>query len=504
MLDSIRKRSNSLVSVFIIVVTAAVMALWGVDKMNNQGSQAPDAPVAWVNGERITRRELMVEYEYKIARYRQMLGGQFDEKLLAMLNEPQRTLEDMISAKLLLQQATQMGVRVSDNELADFIRSIPYYQKNGKFDAKLYSQLPNRGTEEKKQRERLVLNKFQTYLSDRIRLSPPLLKKATELKETKVDLDIARIDFNTIAPNSKPTAAAIEAATKELNSTEIEKYYEAHRGEFHKNASVKLHQIRAAIPFQASEQKKKEAKQKIEGIAKNVSVANFAEVAKKDSDDEHAKKGGEVGWVTRGTLEPTLESALDKLEVGKVSPVVASPMGYFILMITEKKEAVTQPLNEVKPIIVEKLIQEKEKAKFSEQRTKEWNAMLASGKSLDGELKKWKVDVKKTGPFSLAGNYIPNVGEAEPVMDAVFNLSEKSPLPPKLIEHQDAVYYVKLRQVERPKTDAKSTAENTERGVEAGFQNELVTQWIAGLKKKATVKTEVNFAAAANTEQATE
>ena len=37
MLDSIRKRTNGLISTFIILVTAAVMGLWGVDQLQDGG-----------------------------------------------------------------------------------------------------------------------------------------------------------------------------------------------------------------------------------------------------------------------------------------------------------------------------------------------------------------------------------------------------------------------------------------------------------------------------------
>ena len=61
---------------------------------------------------------------------------------------------------------------------------------------------------------------------------------------------------------------------------------------------------------------------------------NFAQMAKKHSDDEFAKMGGATGWVSRGSLESPLEMAIDKLEVGQVSQPVKASFGYFIQSTT--------------------------------------------------------------------------------------------------------------------------------------------------------------------------
>jgi len=494
MLDAIRKRTNSVLSSFIILLTAAVMGMWGIDRMRDEADPSGAGAAAYVNGEVITRREFSQEYEYKLMQYQQMLGNQYDEKFLAALQIPQRVLDEMIQYKLLAQQAQTLGVVVPDSELADYIRSIPYYQKEGKFDPALYAKLPNRGIEEKRQRERLRLTKFQTYLVDRVRLTPLAVKQAYALRETKLDLDYAKIDLNALASTRKVTAAEVDAYLKTATEADLTAYYDSHKKDFTQPASVELRQIRVGIPFQASDEKKKEAKNKIEAIAKDVTPANFAEIAKTKSDDEYAKKGGLVGWVNRGSLEPPLENAIDKLEGNKVSAPVETSFGYYLVQVIQRKEAVAKPLSEVKRTIAESLVTEKSKKDFVDAKKAELAKVLESGKSIEPELKKLKIEIKKTGPFSAGGGFFPGVGQADPLLDAAFTLTPKNPVSKKLVDYQDSVYYLKLRSVERPKeADYTKNQEVVEKSVSTSLQGELLNQWIAGLQKAATVKTDMKL-----------
>lgn len=494
MLDSIRKRTNGIISTFIILVTAAVMGLWGVDQLNRDGDGPNAGAAAWVNGEMISRRDFAQEYEYKMMQYQSMLGNQFDEKFLAALDIPKRTLDEMIQYKLLAQQAQKLGVNVPDSELRDYIRAIPYFQKNGKFDPELYSKLPNRGLEERRQRERLRLAKFQGYLAGRVRLTPEELKRAYDLKETKIDLDYAKIDFESLAASQKASPAELQSFLKTIPESEIVAAYEAKRRDYTEPAAVELNQIRVGIPFQASAEKKAEAKKKIEAIVKELTPENFAEVAKKQSDDEYSKKGGKVGWVNRGSLETPLEDAIDKLEVNRLSGPIETSFGYYVLKLSAKREAKTQPLEQVKNRVAESLMNEKKKKAFIEAKKAEWNRLLAEGKNLEPELKKLKVEVKKTGSFSLANHYLPNIGQADAILDAVFNLSPSAPVGKQLVEFGGYSYYVKLRTIERAKAaDFEKNREQVEKSVETQLQSELVNQWISTLQKSATVKTSIDF-----------
>ncbi len=496
MLDSIRKRKDSVVTIFLIVLMAVIMGFFGFSQMgkDSETGGGGSGPAVTVNGEQVSRREFQQALEYKMMQYQQMLGGQYDEKFLAALQVPQRTLEELIQAKLLAQQAARLGVLVPDAELVAHIQSIPYYQRDGKFDASLYAKIPNVGMEEKRQRERLALSKLHSYLMDRVKMTPKEIQENAVLRDTKVDLEYAKIDFDAMAKKAGVSSAQVDEYVKKTPEAEFQKYYDEHRADYTDKAKVQLKQIRVGIPYQAKPEQKAGAKKKIDAIAKDVTYENFTKIAQQRSDDEYAKKGGEVGWISRGTLEPVLDAEIDKLSPGKVSAPVETSFGYFILAVKEKKPEVTHSLNDVKKQIAEKLLVDQNKKTFGEKKKAEWDKALAEGKSIEPILKAEKIEIKKTGPFSLSQGTVPSVGSSDALMDTLFTLSPSNPMPKHLVQVGDAYYFVKLAKLEAPKgTDKEKNLEAAQRGQETAYQTEFITQWISGLQKTGTIKQSVKF-----------
>lgn len=492
MLRSIRKSTDSIITTGLILLIVAVMAFVGFGKLDSDSRGGGVA--AWVNGEPVTNREFQQELEFRLEQYRSMLGAQFDERLLDTFQIPQRTLDELVQYKLLAQQAKKMGFRIADEELAEQIRSYPYFQKNGKFDAETYSKLPNRGSEERRQRNMMLVTRFREYLVGRVKLPPREITESVEMRETKVDLEYAKVDLEAAATKLHASSADAAAYAKKAPETELRAYYDSHRKEFTQPGTVELSQIRVAVPFKANDAAKAESRKKIDAIAKEVKPDTFAEVAKKKSDDEHAKKGGMVGIVRRGTLEPNLEKAIDTLTVGQISAPIETAFGYYLILIKNKKAESLAPFEEVKKTIAETLATEQMRKEFSSTRKVELEKILAAGKPLEPELKRMGSEIKKTGAFSLGQGYIPNIGQVDSILDAIFQLSPKNPIAPKLFEHQGALYYVKLKSVERPKpADLDKNRDAAEKALETSLQSTLVTQWIDSIKKQSTIKTTKSF-----------
>lgn len=65
----------------------------------------------------------------------------------------------------------------------------------------------------------------------------------------------------------------------------------------------------------------------------------FDELARRYSQDGSAARGGDVGWFTRGKLQLSLENVAFSLEVGQVSPVVQSAVGFHILKVLDRRRS---------------------------------------------------------------------------------------------------------------------------------------------------------------------
>ena len=68
-------------------------------------------------------------------------------------------------------------------------------------------------------------------------------------------------------------------------------------------------------------------------------VADFAELAKLNSDDGSAPRGGDLGWIYPGDTVPEFERAVRELKVGEVSEPVKSPFGWHLIQVLELRVA---------------------------------------------------------------------------------------------------------------------------------------------------------------------
>ena len=112
---------------------------------------------------------------------------------------------------------------------------------------------------------------------------------------------------------------------------------------------------------------------KTEDEAKKISKeiaggADFAESAKKYSQDSGAEGGGDLGYFARGQMVKPFEDAAFGLEKGKVSNPVQSEFGWHLIKVEDKRDRQPPAFEEVKDQITASLIQQKLQATVQEMR----------------------------------------------------------------------------------------------------------------------------------------
>jgi hypothetical protein len=102
----------------------------------------------------------------------------------------------------------------------------------------------------------------------------------------------------------------------------------------------------------------------------------------------------------------------------------------------EKKDEKAKTFDEVKNAVAETLWKDKSKKAFVDERVKTWEAALAQGKPLDAELKKNKIELKKTGSFSLGhtASFIPSKAWY-PIMKIILKRNPENPCLPRIPSH---------------------------------------------------------------------
>ena len=68
--------------------------------------------------------------------------------------------------------------------------------------------------------------------------------------------------------------------------------------------------------------------------------ADFAQVAKEQSEDQGSTlQGGDLGWVTPGTMVPEFENVMNKTNIGGISKPFRTQFGWHILQVEGRREA---------------------------------------------------------------------------------------------------------------------------------------------------------------------
>lgn len=149
--------------------------------------------------------------------------------------------------------------------------------------------------------------------------------------------------------------------TVQVSDAEAKAFYDQNTDKMKRPERVQVSHILIGVPNDATAAQKAAAKKKAEDLLQQIkNGADFAELAKANSDDPGSKpRGGDLGWISRGQTVKPFEDAAFALKPQQVSGVVESPFGYHIIKQTDHQDAGTVSFDEAKPRIVDFLKQQK-------------------------------------------------------------------------------------------------------------------------------------------------
>ena len=165
-------------------------------------------------------------------------------------------------------------------------------------------------------------------------------------------------------------------AAKEVSDPDAQKYYDEHKAEFQKAATVRLDGVLVAANDKDRAQKSAEAKKLLAqlkaGEKKNPggALAALQTLAREKSDDTASKPlGGDLGFKTKDDLAklygPKFADAAFQLKSDD-TVILDAPQGFWIVRVTGRQEEMNRSFDQVKAQIQQRLFREKRTKDFDE------------------------------------------------------------------------------------------------------------------------------------------
>jgi hypothetical protein len=165
---------------------------------------------------------------------------------------------------------------------------------------------------------------------------------ATQLQQEAVVRQIAHEQKVTVSAkevNDQVTEITKSAGGDDKLKEVLTKYYGWDVNDLKQKIRFQVLKQKTADKLQGDDSINGEAKAKAESVLKEVKAGgDFAELAKKYSQDTSAANGGDLGFFGKGQMVKEFEDAAFKLEPGQTSDIVKTQYGYHIIKVTEKKD----------------------------------------------------------------------------------------------------------------------------------------------------------------------
>ncbi|MGZ5432960.1 MAG: peptidylprolyl isomerase, partial [Thermoanaerobaculia bacterium] len=138
--------------------------------------------------------------------------------------------------------------------------------------------------------------------------------------------------------------ANLTAEVPEPSDAEVQNYYQSHQNEFRSGEEVRVRQILVNDESIAKD---------ILGKLKN--GASFSELSTEFSRAPNAKRGGEIGFVSRGEVPKMFEDEIFRLQAGEVSDIIRTDTSFHIFKVDERRPPGMLDVQAATPLIHSRL-----------------------------------------------------------------------------------------------------------------------------------------------------
>jgi peptidyl-prolyl cis-trans isomerase D len=292
-------------------------------------------------------------------------------------------VDQMVEERAIAYEAKRLGFDVSDQDLANAIRSTQF----GTLTPQQYRDAIEQqmgetvGEFENNMRSGLALNALESIAIEGAVVSPTEVEAEYRRRNEKVKLEYLGFDPAKLASEIKPTPEQLKAyydrnknfftqpetrdvqlivadqaqvgQSIQVSDAQVESYYNSHKDQYRTPERVQARHIliktTGKTPAEITQ-----LKAKADDLLKQIKGGgDFAKLAQTNSEDPgSAAKGGDLGWIVRGQMVKNFEDTVFSLKPKEISDVITTEYGFHIIQVMEREPARLRTLVEVKPEIV--------------------------------------------------------------------------------------------------------------------------------------------------------
>jgi len=464
------QRDNRLTKALFVVIIAAAsvsMVVYLIPGLTGQSTTSGDTYAViyphWysrflASGETVSQQQVALRAQRQMQQQRYpndpMIEGLFE----------QRVGQQMVQQQVLLIEAGKLGIHADSSDVRQYLHSGSAGQvlfPNGQFIgednyAHLIADRFNLSVAEFEEdvKTQIVVQRLESLITAGVTVGDTEVRNAYRKQNIKVKFDYAVISSDDLRKTINPTDAELTAffqknaaryasavpeerkityfaftpnelpgGLPQVSQQEIQQYFAAHQQEY----AVPEQSRARHILIKAGTDPKSDAaaKAKAEGLLKQIQGgANFADLAKKNSDDPGSKdSGGELGFAQRGRMVPEFDKAIFTQKIGD-SAIVKTQFGYHIVQVEERQTAHAQSINEVAPTIQATLVRQKAV------QAEEGFAHQLTSEAIKGGLEKTAaahhLEVVST-PFIPSSGVIAGLPDGSQVISKAFSAKQSDP-----------------------------------------------------------------------------
>jgi peptidyl-prolyl cis-trans isomerase D len=287
----------------------------------------------------------------------------------------------LVWEKALAYKAKEIGITVSDQEIADLIQE-QFGQGKTLEPAAYQAMVAQQGQTvpefESNLRTMYLSLRLQSLAMQSIIVSDADAKAEFERRNKKISLEYLKLTEASVVSKVSRDPALVKAyfeanrglfVTREKRSVDLlvgsvtdflqlakvsdddlHKMYQANIDSYRMPERAYIRHILVMTQGKPKEETAKLRAKAEALLAQLKKGADFADLARKESDDKaSAVKGGDIGWLTRGQTVPEFEQVAFTLKPKEISGIVTTQYGFHIEQLMDRQVAHVRTFDEVKP-----------------------------------------------------------------------------------------------------------------------------------------------------------